>query len=30
VLVVDDDATFRRLIAGILSGWGHTVVGTPN
>jgi DNA-binding NarL/FixJ family response regulator len=27
VLVVDDDATFRRLIAGILSGWGHTVVG---
>jgi CheY-like chemotaxis protein len=27
VLVVDDDAIFRRLIGGILSGWGHTVVG---
>src|SRR6202044_2089983 len=27
VLVVDDDAIFRRLIAGILSGWGHVVVG---
>jgi CheY-like chemotaxis protein len=27
VLVVDDDATFRRLIGGILSGWGHTMVG---
>jgi CheY-like chemotaxis protein len=27
VLVVDDDAVFRRLIGGILSGWGHTVVG---
>jgi DNA-binding NarL/FixJ family response regulator len=27
VLVVDDDAIFRRLISGILSGWGHTVVG---
>jgi CheY-like chemotaxis protein len=27
VLVVDDDAIFRRLIAGILSGWGHIVVG---
>jgi CheY-like chemotaxis protein len=27
VLIVDDDAIFRRLIAGILSGWGHIVVG---
>jgi len=27
VLVVDDDAIFRRLIGGILSGWGHIVVG---
>ena len=27
VLVVDDDAIFRRLIGTILSGWGHTVVG---
>jgi CheY-like chemotaxis protein len=27
VLVVDDDAVFRRLISGILSGWGHIVVG---
>jgi DNA-binding NarL/FixJ family response regulator len=27
VLVVDDDAIFRRLISGILSGWGHIVVG---
>ena len=27
VLVVDDDAIFRRLIGGILSGWGHVVIG---
>jgi DNA-binding NarL/FixJ family response regulator len=27
VLVVDDDAIFRRLIGGLLSGWGHVVVG---
>jgi CheY-like chemotaxis protein len=27
VLVVDDDAIFRRLIGEILSGWGYTVVG---
>ena len=27
MLVVDDDAIFRRLIAGVLSGWGHIVVG---
>lgn len=27
VLVVDDDAIFRRLIAGLLTGWGHVVVG---
>ena len=28
VLVVDDDAIFRRLIGEILSGWGHTMVGS--
>lgn len=27
VLVVDDDAIFRRLIAELLSGWGHVVIG---
>jgi CheY-like chemotaxis protein len=27
VLVVDDDAIFRRLIGEVLAGWGHTVVG---
>lgn len=27
LLVVDDDAIFRRLIGEVLSGWGHTVVG---
>src|SRR5947209_13679110 len=27
VLVVDDDASFRHLVARILSSWGHVVVG---
>ena len=27
VLVVDDDASFRRIIGRVLSGWGHVVIG---
>ncbi len=27
VLVVDDDASFRRLAASILTSWGHVVIG---
>jgi CheY-like chemotaxis protein len=27
VLVVDDDASFRRLAVRVLSAWGHVVVG---
>lgn len=27
VLVVDDDAAFRHLVARVLTGWGHTVIG---
>ena len=27
VLVVDDDASFRDLAAGVLTGWGHLVIG---
>jgi CheY-like chemotaxis protein len=27
VLVVDDDAAFRRLATRVLTGWGHVVVG---
>ena len=27
VLVVDDDAEFRHLVARVLTGWGHTVIG---
>ena len=27
VLVVDDDVSFRRLAASILTSWGHHVVG---
>ena len=27
VLVVDDDVSFRRLAASILTSWGHTVIG---
>ncbi len=27
VLVVDDDLSFRRLAARILTSWGHAVVG---
>jgi CheY-like chemotaxis protein len=26
VLVVDDDASFRRIIGRVLSAWGHVVV----
>jgi CheY-like chemotaxis protein len=27
VLVVDDDASFRRLASRVLTSWGHVVVG---
>lgn len=27
VLVVDDDASFRHLAAGLVRSWGHDVVG---
>ena len=27
VLVVDDDASFRKLATGLLRAWGHDVVG---
>lgn len=27
VLVVDDDVSFRRLAASILTSWGHVVIG---
>ncbi len=27
VLIVDDDQAFRALVARILTGWGHVVIG---
>ena len=27
VLVVDDDATFRRIVSEVLTDWGHLVIG---